>query len=285
MLSAGVLSVVQFFGPQQPGSHAQVQQEVGPGHPPPSGHPKLQDGAKAPIIDDAVHPARGPRVASQQQCCTCCVGATSQVREVEADLQPPSTCPAARAVCSLTTVTQAQGYDPLLRKPAWCRYEHFPWVHRAVLRVFGFALGFGWVITPLFWGLLYDPAGQQGFGEIRNALIHSAIMYPLLDVALGRIPVLSQFCLNVVYAMLVYAFINAMYSLSNPGKFLYSFMTWQEPGSSIGVILGVAALTTAAWFGTWAAARSRDLAARSVRVQAAQGQRHPPAQPRAGLQV
>lgn len=131
--------------------------------------------------------------------------------------------------------------------------------------VFAFALGYEWVIVPIFWLVLFNPA-TTGYALFKTSVLHSALVYPLLDASLGRIPVLSQLAPNVLYGLLVYTFINAMYSVAFPGRFLYLFLQWQDAGITLGVMAAVAILSFGTWFAMWAAVRSRDLASRAYRA-------------------
>ena len=241
-LLGGIVSMAQAFGPEAPR------------------HRTL---AKPGLVDDSIGAPSDEQ--STQECC--CQGATAQVRPMVPPMPSTSCCPSPGSVCSLTTATQARGADaPAERQPGWCRYDQAPWLHKALVYLFAFALAFEWVIVPVFWLTLFNPA-TTGYALFKTTLVHSALLYPLMDAALGRLPVLSQLLLNVVYALLVYTFINAMYSAANPGEFLYGILQWQEVGPTIGVILGVSLLTVATWFAMWAAVRSRDIAARAYRAK------------------
>lgn len=180
-------------------------------------------------------------------------------------LEPPLTSeaawPSCRASCTVQTATQPSVL-PTMSLFSHCNPTPSFWVHATVVFLLELAFALGVGITLIYWTLLFDPDDAELQTDLyRSVQTHMSLVIPVVECMLSRVPFSSTHFPAMVGVGLFYVFVNAMYTVGNPGESLYSILKWDSAGGSIAVVVGVLLLAIIAFWGGRACTRTRDLLA------------------------
>lgn len=233
------------------------------------GHPAGTQGASPPPVSEATPIV--PDTSASEAAPTS--GAAKSHGAQALPLAPvdaaPGSCPDVNDVCDCTTVTQlntlAQGGAQV---PISCSPQSALWVQQTLVFLFHLAAGLGVGITLIYWLLLFNYSSPpEGAGLYRSVQTHISILVPVLEMAMGRVPVLSSHFPAFLLVCLLYLIVNGAFTAANPGESLYSILTWTR-GTDAVVAIGVFLLVIVAYWSAFSLTRIRDFMARAWRGEA-----------------